>query len=460
MERFRATRLGRVLDAFLRPVLPGQRESAQRVWNALPPEVQGPDQALGRASSGCAATYGVLERCNFACTACYLAPDANATPPLPLPEVFAQLEAIREHLGPWGNVQITAGEVTLLPVERLLKVLRHCRSLELSPMLMTNGSVILDDPGYLERLVAEGDLSKVAIHVDTTQRGRRGWRSGQRERELEGLRERFAELVRATRRRTGRTLHAAHTVTVTRETLEDVPDVVRWTLEGSDAFRMLSFQPVAGVGRTEAESATNMRAELWERICEGLGVRANPDAWHFGHRDCSNIVLAFVVGSGAERHVVEVTRADRRIDRWFLRRLLDGGLAGFCFDGDPLSISLARLAGRLARRPYMLLDAALFCAYRAWSDRRLLWRVLLGLGRGRRPSVRPFVLVVHHFMNADELDTEEGQLRLAACAFRVPVDGELVSMCELNGRHRADLNRADRERLGGRTPRELERAHP
>ena len=35
-------------------------------------------------------------------------------------------------------------------------------------------------------------------------------------------------------------------------------------------------------------------------------------------------------------------------------------------------------------------------------------------------------------MGAAEIDTELGRQRLAACVFRVPVDGEMVSMCEVN----------------------------
>ena len=64
--------------------------------------------------------------------------------------------------------------------------------------------------------------------------------------------------------------------------------------------------------------------------------------------------------------------------------------------------------------------------------------------------LHPFVLVVHRFMDADELVTDRGQERLEACAFRVPVDRgggelEMVSMCELNGSGlRAQLNRANR----------------
>ncbi len=88
-----------------------------------------------------------MERCNFSCTSCYLADDANSTPPLPFGEVKKQLEALREYLGRGGNVQITSGEVTLLPREELAQIIRCAIELELSPMLMTNGQIFLEQPG-------------------------------------------------------------------------------------------------------------------------------------------------------------------------------------------------------------------------------------------------------------------------------------------------------------------------
>ena len=439
--------------AFWSPEVPEEREAARRAWERLPETARLPDQVLGTASAGCAATVGVQERCNLWCSACYLAQDANQAPPLPFEEVRRQLDDIRAHLGPWGNTQITSGEVTLLPCDDLVRILDHCRTIELAPMLMTNGTVLLEDPTYLERLVLEGGLDNLAIHVDTTQAGRqdapprRVLETGD-ETALMPLRERFADLVRDTRARTGRPLHAAHTVTVTDETLEHVPGLVRWAVANADAFRLLSLQPTAQVGRTTADKPRGGRAALWSAICTGLGFEANEAQWHFGDPDCSTIVAAFVVdlsGRGEEgaQRVVETTRKDSRLDRWFFRRLLHGGLAGWRPGGEGTARATARLLGRVARHPRLLLDVAVFGVARTWSERRVLASMAGALLRGRLPRVRPFAVVVHHFMDAAELETDRGRERLAACAFKVPVDGEMVSMCELNGTSlRDELNRA------------------
>jgi hypothetical protein len=73
---------------------------------------------------------------------------------------------------------------------------------------------------------------------------------------------------------------------------------------------------------------------------------------------------------------------------------------------------------------------------RAWATRSL------------RP--RYFCIVSHHFMSATELATPLGEERLAACAFRVPVDGRLESMCKVNA---SGL----RERVYARTRRSVPR---
>jgi len=46
--------------------------------------------------------------------------------------------------------------------------------------------------------------------------------------------------------------------------------------------------------------------------------------------------------------------------------------------------------------------------------------------------VNSFAVVSHHFMGPGELATGNGRARLAACVFRVPVDGEMVPMCQVN----------------------------
>ena len=82
-------------------------------WKRLPETAKGPTQFLGRQYAGCGATIGAMQKCDFACTGCYLNKDANRIRPRQTDEIKGQLDQIREWLGPNGNVQITDGEVSL-----------------------------------------------------------------------------------------------------------------------------------------------------------------------------------------------------------------------------------------------------------------------------------------------------------------------------------------------------------
>ncbi len=97
----------------------------------------------------------------------------------------------------------------------------------------------------------------------------------------------------------------------------------------------------------------------------------------------------------------------------------------------------------LLRSPGLLASAAIYALIRGWRERRLLGSIAARLLTLRGIRVRPWILIVHASMSEEELSTPAGQERLEACVFRVPVDGRMVSMCELNGTDlRLRLNRA------------------
>ncbi|MHC4955876.1 MAG: radical SAM protein [Planctomycetota bacterium] len=420
-------------EALLHPVLPEERAAAQRAGQSLPESVRTDGQTIGRASAGCAATYGVMERCDFGCTACYLAKGSNAAQAQPFEQTKAQLDAIRRHLGPGGNVQITSGEVTLLPVEDLGRIVAYARSIELSPMVMTHGQRFLRDPGYLESLVSKAGLDRVGIHIDTTQRGRDGG-DPEQEARLDPVRDAAAQLVRDTRRKTKQRLFAAHLVTLNRDNHRDAASIVRWALANSDAFRMVSFQPVAEVGRTRDRSANRHRDAIWRSIEQGLGRPANDHPWLFGHPGCNQFAFFMVVRNGERRDLVEIVRRGSRLDSWFFRRLLHGGIGGYTSNAMARGEANARLMGRLLRHPRLWVEVPFFLLARALGEWRLGLRTIGSLLRGRLPRIHPFSVVVHHFMDQDMLDTDEGKERLEACVFRLPVDGEMVPMCAFNGK--------------------------
>ena len=396
---------------------------------------------MGRGLVACGATHGVMERCNFACTSCYLTEIANAVRPLPFAEVKRQLDALRDYLGPAGKAQITSGEVTLLSMEELGRIVTYARSIGLDPMVMTNGERFLDEADYLLVLVRDHGLQKVAIHIDSTQRGRKGMPAEATERGIRPIRDRFAALVREVRAQTGKKLHAAQTVTVTERNLHEIPSVMRSVLDHVDAFRMVSFQPSAQVGRTLDGPADDLTLDaVWEQICSGVGLPLNRDAMRFGHPEC-NIVCPMVVVSFAGRQ--RIVESVREVNGWDLRivqKIMDifGNLVVV---GAPRLESRLRILSLLLRNPAFLLEAPLYALYRVWGVRSWLARALFHVATLR---IRPLAIIVHKFMSPDELDTRLGRERLRACAFKVPVNGSMVSMCEMNA---TDLRRSLNEEM-------------
>lgn len=429
--------LARVWSLFRDPVTSEKRALLEQRWSTLDPALRLPGQGLGQKATGCGATMGIQPKCDFSCTGCYLGSEANRIPPMPVEAVLRQLDALRAHLGPKSNVQITDGEATLRPADELVRILAYARSIGIVPMLMTHGDTFRRQPGLLERLMSEGGLTEVSIHIDITQRGRDGHRAPKNERELMPLRDEFAAMVRNARKSTRRKLRAATTMTITDENLPDVADVVRWTVENRDAFSLVSFQPLAQVGRTRKHLGGVTPQSLWAEVARALrdyGVQLPGSApMHFGHPECTRFVPFLAVQEhGARPRVVQFIR-DEPDDVAIMKEFFDRGLGGVAFRDDRILEAVARGAGMLARQPRWFLGRV-----RRWLDARLRdelgtsFATLLARGLAGRVRVDGVTFTSHHFMSPAELGTEVGQARLAACVFRLPVDGEMVPMCQVN----------------------------
>jgi hypothetical protein len=246
-------------------------------------------------------------------------------------------------------------------------------------------------------------------------------------------------------------------MTVTPDNLGGVADVVRWLVETPTPFFMISFQPIAQVGRTEAGLGDSVTVDaLWREIARGVHGTADDASvarllagqkW-LGHPACNRFVHGVVArrAEGTPRfHAVRMQgdAMDERVVDGFLDRF-----GGVSFRQDRPAVAAARMLGLLLRAPTFV-ARHLWPYSRHWL-RRLgegsAWRGAYGLLTG---AVRPggLLLVSHHFMSAPQLATPLGRERLAQCVFHVPLDGALVPMCEVNalgGRERyyATLRRA------------------
>lgn len=427
----------RAWDLFRDPATPEKRSLLAERWARLDPTLRLPGQGLGQKATGCGATVGIQPRCDFACTGCYLGHEANQIPALPTAAVLRQLDELRRWLGPKSNVQITDGEVTLRPAEDLIEILRYARSIGIIPMVMTHGDSFRRRPGLLERLMTEAGLTEISIHVDITQRGREGYTAPRSELELMPLREEFAAMVREARRRTGRPLRAAMTLTVTQESLPQISGVVRWLVRNRDAFSLVSFQPLARVGRTRRNQRGVTATDLWREVSygtEAFGVPLDDTGpLHFGHTECTRFVSLVALQRGEEEPRLFRAIRNQPEDVAVMREFFAQGLGGVAFrDDDPLE-KAARFLGMVRTAPSWMLGRA-----RRWIDARSraeagmpLSRLLFDGWMGRL-RIDTLTLTSHHFMSPAEIRTPTGQERLAACVFRLPYRGRMVPMCEMN----------------------------
>ncbi len=445
----------------VRPVGRATRRDLSAAWERLDPEFRVPHQTIGALEEGCGATVGTMPVCDFGCKGCYLGGNANATPPLPVEDVKAQMRLLRERLGQWGNLQLTDGEVTLRDEAELIELLRYAHEIQLVPMVMTHGETFRRRPGLLERLMREGGLVELSIHVDMLQRGReKDYAKAKSEAELMPLRETFAQMIREARRTTGLPLRVASTCTVTPDNLHEVPAMVRWFRDHADAFRIIAFQPAAQVGRSRPGLGGHVtQDDVWDLAAQGmLDQDATADQraawvdrqWWFGHPGCSRMMAGVVCTQpgAAPRHEPLGPRCGEPQRKLFERFIKRWG--GISFRHGGRGVFAAQLLGMLRQDPGFFLWAAPRCArvvlkkLDAQGPGRLARRLLTG-----RARLHPFIISTHAFMSREQLETPLGQERVRNCIFTVPIDGELISMCEVNA-----LGIRDRvyDRMAGRDP--------
>ncbi len=398
------------------------RAALAAAWTRLSPRLRTPTQFLGRHYAGCGATIGAMPKCDFACQGCYLGEDANRAKPRSLAQIKEQMRSLRVWLGPAGNVQLTDGEVSLRREDEVVELIRYARAVGLVPMLMTHGETFRRRSGLLERLMVEGGLTEISIHIDTTQRGRRDrFAFAKTEADLDPLRAEFAAMIRAARKATGRRLEAASTVTVTRDNLAGIPGVVRCLLAHADAFKMVSFQPLADVGRTDPGLRGVSPDELWEKIAAGVGDPAiRRGEGSLGHPACSRFVQGFAPRHPApgRSRFFPLYRHDQ-VDEMSALNELFNRVGGMSFRLDDHWQALRRAGWMLAKHGGFAIWRLLPQAWKFWRR--------AGTLRGNY-----FCVVSHHFMSAAETATPEGQERLDACAFKVSINGKLESMCAVN----------------------------
>src|SRR5438477_10541010 len=259
--------------AFRDPIVEEKARVLKERWDSLPRELQIPNQISGRHLTHCGFILGA-SYCSFHCTHCYLPKNANRVPIPSLADIKEQIDANRRFQGPGGGLQITGGDVADAywksgRDDELIEIVRYAISVGSIPMLMTHGQTLIEHPEFLERLMVEGGLRQVSVHVDMTQAGRHGFPIGRIkcEADLHPVRQAFTDLALRIREKTGLLLEYALSFTVTRRNIDDVPAVIRWYVadsKRSDVWRVLSCPSEADTGRTIFSERHITPDDVWE----------------------------------------------------------------------------------------------------------------------------------------------------------------------------------------------------
>jgi len=428
-------------DAFRNSIDPEKARILRERWNSLPRELRTPNQISGRHLTHCGFILGA-SYCSFHCTHCYLPKNTNRVPIPSLGEMKEQIDANRRFQGPGGGLQVTGGDVADSywksgRTDELAEIIRYAYQVGLVPMLMTHGQTLLEHPQLLERLVVDGGLRQISVHIDLTQAGRRGYpiKRVKRESDLHPVREAFTRLAREVRGRTGASLEYALSFTVTEKNIDDVPEVIRWYLadpERTRVWRMLTFQPEADTGRTIFSEQRATPERVWEKICEGAGLMLERYATNFGHPDCNS--WASILISRRTGKYVSLLPTDMGTKR-LLGKILQK-IGGLSFVTDPACTAPWRIAGAVGRHPG-LAGRLLFHLGGLIACGRVPWDIVVDLVKG---EAHTFGIGMHNFIDAKQVARAGSdpliRARLEACVFKgaVKENGEwcAVPMCRMN----------------------------
>jgi len=173
----------------------------------------------------------VTDICDLSCPGCYR---QRLEGHRPLEDVLADIAACKK-ITNCDCMKISGGEPLVYP--HIIEVIEFISRNGMKPLILTNG-VCLDRP--LARAMEKAGLKKINFHIDSSQ-NRLGW-EGKKEHELNELRQHYADLVWELKN-----VSCGFNATVSRSNLDDIPDIVDWTLRNIHKVGHLSLIALRGI---------------------------------------------------------------------------------------------------------------------------------------------------------------------------------------------------------------------
>lgn len=317
----------------------------------------------------------VTDRCNLTCRGCYR---HKLTGDRSLKEVKRDIVECQEMTNA-DSVMIAGGEPLLYP--HLPEVVRFVRSCGMKPVVLTNGMDLTWERA--SELRAAG-LAKFHFHIDSGQ-VRPGW-TGKNERELNELRQQFADLCWRLKG-----VQCGFNTTVYRSTLEEIPAIVEWAranIHKVQHYSLIAFRAIplgddiaysVGGRRIDSRVIPNAATDAdeisitTEKMCEVLAAHFTdfrPSAYLNGSAVPETHKYLIILHAGSPRQVygllgaktVELVQAFYHLARGrycaFLRSPKGGRKLFLLATVDPeLRKTLRAFLRAVARNPLRLFDS-------------------------------------------------------------------------------------------------------
>jgi len=177
----------------------------------------------------------VTDECDLKCPGCYR---HTLEGHRPLEEVKADIIACKKITGCDG-MAISGGEPLIYP--HIVEVVDFISGHRMKPVILTNGEKLTWE---LAKELKKAGLTKFHFHIDSAQE-RPGW-TGKNEVEMNELRQHYADLIWKLRG-----IQCGFNVTVFRQTLQYLPEIVKWCRQNIHKVHHLSLIAFRGLPSTK-----------------------------------------------------------------------------------------------------------------------------------------------------------------------------------------------------------------